>query len=80
LRFVVDRPVPGGNRRRRADILLRGRSTVAATFAAAPGRASGTSIPACLRNASTWVDDVDVGYLVRHVLAYPNPISAIKPA
>jgi DNA mismatch endonuclease (patch repair protein) len=24
LRFVVDRPVPGGNRRRRADILLRG--------------------------------------------------------
>jgi DNA mismatch endonuclease (patch repair protein) len=24
LRFVVDRPVPGGNRRRRVDILLRG--------------------------------------------------------
>lgn len=24
LRFVVDRPVPGGNRRRRSDILLRG--------------------------------------------------------
>jgi DNA mismatch endonuclease (patch repair protein) len=24
LRFVVDRPVPSGNRRRRVDILLRG--------------------------------------------------------